>query len=308
MPAQVLLGAPVWLQVWARPGTQAASHRSNDNEIQRLSGFIVENLPQKPGVRTVLLVAQHAGVVGEHGHREKADLAFDEIFMADSVQTILARLEPIKGTVVFRPLNAEALQSLEREAGLAIPSALREYFSVVGLFEDLTALGNSDYEVFTRLNEFREMRQFLVREFGPPAANLFLFAGDGAGDVIAVKEGPEQGYVVFCRSRDPQDQRDRSILGLVILGRGCSPRSQRFPEQPKKVVCAVLLPGGHARADPESAAPIRFGTVRRVEQQRCVSRRSTFIVCLAHLGNRKAPAQEIRIPYVDPTDVLSRFL
>lgn len=181
----------------------------------------------------MLLGAQHAGVVGEHGHWRESSLAFSELFMADSVRTILARLEPIKGTVVFRPLNAEELQSLEREVGLPIPSALREYFGVVGLFEDLTARGNSDYEVFTRLNEFREMRQFLVREFGPPAANLFPFAGDGAGDVIAVKEGPEQAALFFAdhethkiREIGPFSDWLSSVVAAALAHNG-SPNSQK---------------------------------------------------------------------------------
>jgi len=89
------------------------------------------------------------------------------------------------------------------------------------------------------MNDFPEMRQFLVRNFGQPAANLFPFADDGAGDVIAVREDPEQATFVFCH---------HETLKITEIGPFCEwlssnverPRSQG-PQTPKKMVCAILL-------------------------------------------------------------------
>jgi hypothetical protein len=118
--------------------------------------------------------------------------------MADSVQNILSRLEPISDKVTRRPLRDEEIQALEAAVGVPMPSCAREYFRNVGLFQDLTAYGASEYEALEHLDQFREDRKLLVRYFGPAAANLFPFAGDGAGDIIAVAEGAEGGMLFFA--------------------------------------------------------------------------------------------------------------
>lgn len=118
--------------------------------------------------------------------------------MADSVRSVLGRLEPILDRVVRTPLREEEIHTLETTVGVPMPSCLREYFSIVGLFQDLTSYGTSEYEVLDRLDQFRGDRQLLVKNFGPSAANLFPFAGDGAGDIIAVAEAPEDGMLLFA--------------------------------------------------------------------------------------------------------------
>src|SRR5882762_646022 len=118
--------------------------------------------------------------------------------MADSVRTILSRLEPISDKVVRRPLSEEELQALETAVGMQIPSCVRDYFSMVGLFQDLTAYGTSEYEVLDRLDLLRQNRQLLVKNFGESAANLFPFAADGAGNMITASEATDDVMLSFA--------------------------------------------------------------------------------------------------------------
>ncbi len=118
--------------------------------------------------------------------------------MADSVRSILSRLEPISDKVTRRPLSEEEIQAIEAAVGMPIPSCAREYLRTIGLFQDLTTYGTSEYEVLDRLELFREDRKFLVQKFGQSAENLFPFAGNGAGDIIAIAEGPEGGMLFFA--------------------------------------------------------------------------------------------------------------
>jgi hypothetical protein len=87
-----------------------------------------------------------------------------------------------------RPLTEQELASLEQQVGLPIPCELREYFSLVGLFQDLTSYGGSEYEVHERIEDLTLSRKFLVENFGHEGARFFPFAGDGAGDEIALAE------------------------------------------------------------------------------------------------------------------------
>lgn len=107
-------------------------------------------------------------------------------------------LGPISGKVVRRPLCDDEIQALEAVVGVPMPSCLREYFHAVGLFQDLTAYGTSEYEILDRSDQFRESRQLLVKNFGQSAANLFPFAGNGAGDVIAVAKESSEGMLFFA--------------------------------------------------------------------------------------------------------------
>ncbi len=106
--------------------------------------------------------------------------------MPDSVHEILSRLEPISDKVVRRPLTEEELRALEAAASMRLPPCLRDFYQMVGLFQDLTSDGASEYELFDRVDQFREQRKYLVAHFANSASNLFPFAHDGAGDVIAV--------------------------------------------------------------------------------------------------------------------------
>jgi hypothetical protein len=83
-------------------------------------------------------------------------------------------------------LSEQELDSLEQQVGLPMPSELREYYSLVGLFQDLTSYGGSEYEVHEHAEDLTLSRKFLVENIGGKGASLFPFAGDGAGDEIAV--------------------------------------------------------------------------------------------------------------------------
>jgi len=108
--------------------------------------------------------------------------------MSSSIKAILDRLEPTKDFVIRRPLTEQELNSLEQQVGLPMPSELREYFSLVGLFQDLTSYGGSEYELHEQIEDLALSRKNLVENFGHEAASLFPFAGDGAGNEIAVAE------------------------------------------------------------------------------------------------------------------------
>ncbi len=136
----------------------------------------------------------------------------DHNSVADSVSGILARLEPISSSVVRTPLSAEEVHTLETTVGVPIPSCVREYLRTMGLFQDLTAYGTSEYEVLDCLDQFRKDREVLVKNFGQSAANLFPFAGDGAGDIIAVAEEPEGGMLFFA---------DHETLEIKKIGTFC---------------------------------------------------------------------------------------
>lgn len=118
--------------------------------------------------------------------------------MADSVRSVLSRLEPISHNVILTPLREDEIRALEAAVGLPLPSCAREYFRIVGLFQDFTDYEASEYEVFDNLEQFRESRQFLVKNFGPAASNLFPFADDGAGNIVAVAEEPGGGALFFA--------------------------------------------------------------------------------------------------------------
>lgn len=90
--------------------------------------------------------------------------------------------------MITRPLSKPELDSLEEQVGLPMPSELREYYSSVGLFQDLTSYGSSEYEVHERAEDLTLSRKSLVENFGREAARFFPFAGDGAGNEIAVAE------------------------------------------------------------------------------------------------------------------------
>ncbi len=108
--------------------------------------------------------------------------------MSQSVRAILDRLEPVKDSIALRPLTENELNALEKQVGLAMPTAFRDYFAEVGLFQDLTLYGRSEYEVHSRAEDFVLMRKFLVENFGAAASKLFPFADDGAGNEIATAQ------------------------------------------------------------------------------------------------------------------------
>lgn len=117
--------------------------------------------------------------------------------MADSVRSILCKLDPISDKVVRRPLSEDEIRAIEAVVDMPMPSCLREYFRAVGLFQDLTAYGTSEYEILNQLDQFRESRQLLVKNFDQ-SSNLFPFAGDGAGDVVAVAKESSEGMLFFA--------------------------------------------------------------------------------------------------------------
>jgi hypothetical protein len=119
--------------------------------------------------------------------------------MITTVRNQVARLEPIKETVILTPMTGATLAALEAAVGFPIPGCVREYLQMVGLKQDLTSYHDaSEYEVYARFDEFVEERKALVQLFGDKAAKLFPFAGDGAGDCIAAAEDEDCSKLIFA--------------------------------------------------------------------------------------------------------------
>jgi hypothetical protein len=119
-------------------------------------------------------------------------------YMPDPIRRILSRLEPISDKVVRRPLAEEEILALEATVDMPLPACVRDYFRTIGLFQDLTAYGTADYEVFDHLDQFRKQREYLTANFDKSTVNLFPFADDGAGNVIAVAGGTENDTLFFA--------------------------------------------------------------------------------------------------------------
>jgi SMI1/KNR4 family protein SUKH-1 len=154
--------------------------------------------------------------------------------MIESVRANLARLEPIKEKVFRSPMTEEELAALEREVGLAIPSCLREYLRLVGLREDLTSHEASEFAVFDRKEDFRMMRQFLLKHFGGAAAPLFPFGDDGAGSVIAVVEGKECCRMVFADHETEKISEIGTFCGWLTKVVDAALKQGRPPSSEKK--------------------------------------------------------------------------
>ncbi len=215
--------------------------------------------------------------------------------MADSIRSILDRLAPIADKVILRPLSEAELEALEASVGMPMPSCAREYFALAGIFEDLTAYGTSDYEVIDRPDQFPQDRQFLLKHFGQPAADLFPFAGDGAGDIIAVAEGEEGGMLYFAdhetakiKKIGPFTDWLASVVSAALTGRRPANTEKKwcvqfsFNAQSPASILAVLGQFGSVNlgtwSEPKvspakvysSEAPLTFG------QERLVLKRSEF--------------------------------
>jgi len=158
----------------------------------------------------------------------------------------------------MRPLTAGEISDLERQVGLVAPSAFREYLDQVGLFQDLTHAA-SDYEVFDRVQEFVQARQFLQKNFDESATMLFPFAGDGAGDVIGAREIEGETLLFFA---------DHETLEAEEIGTFCdwlsdvvdAALTQQRPENDDKI-WSVQFSFRAPDANPILQVLRRFGSV-----------------------------------------------
>jgi hypothetical protein len=164
--------------------------------------------------------------------------------MFSSIKAILDRLDPVKDFVIRRPLTEQELASLEQQVGLPIPSELREYFALVGLFQDLTIRG-SDYEIHWRVEDFTLSRKFLVENFGREGETFFPFAGDGAGDEIAVAEVDGKLKLFFA---------DHETLNITDI--------ELFSEWLSRVVDAALKWRGPANSRKNWYVQFSFKTIQ----------------------------------------------
>jgi len=165
--------------------------------------------------------------------------------MSSSIKAILDRLDPVKDFVIRRPLTEQELESLEQQVGLPMPAELREYFSLVGLFQDLTSYGGSEYEVHERVKELTLGRKFLVEIIGGKATTFFPFAGDGAGDEIAVADVDGNLKLFFA---------DHETLKITEIG--------LFSEWLSGVVDAALKRRGPANTEKEWCVQFSFKTAQ----------------------------------------------
>jgi hypothetical protein len=163
--------------------------------------------------------------------------------MPSAIKAILDRLNPVKDFVIRRPLSDRQLKSLQQQVGMPIPGELHEYFSLVGLFQDLTVYRRSEYEVHERTKDLILSRKFLVENIGGKAESLFPFAGDGAGDEIGVAEVDGKLKMFFA------DHETRNITEFGL-----------FSEWLSGVVDAALKRPGPANSEKKWCVQFSFDT------------------------------------------------
>jgi len=156
--------------------------------------------------------------------------------MPSPIKAILDRLDPVKDFVIRRPLSEQEMESLEQQVGLPIPAELREYFSLVGLFQDLTSYGGSEYEVHERVRDLTLSRKFLVENIGGKGARLFPFAGDGAGDEIAVGE-VDGKLKLFFADHETLEIREIGLFSEWLNGVVDAALKRRRPANSEKKWC-----------------------------------------------------------------------
>jgi hypothetical protein len=156
--------------------------------------------------------------------------------MSSSIKAILGRLDPVKDYVVRRPLTEQELKSIEQQVGLPIPGELREYFSLVGLFQDLTTYGGSEYEVDERVEDLTLSRKALVENFCRDGASYFPFAGDGAGDEIVVAE-VEGKLKLFFADHETLEIREIGLFSEWLSGVVDAALKRRRPANNEKKWC-----------------------------------------------------------------------
>jgi hypothetical protein len=156
--------------------------------------------------------------------------------MSTSIKAILDRLEPVKDFVIRRPLTEQELKSIEQQVGLPIPGELREYFSLVGLFQDLTTYGGSEYEVDQRVEDLTLSRKALVENFCRDGASYFPFAGDGAGDEIVVAE-VEGKLKLFFADHETLEIREIGLFSEWLTGVVDAALQRRRPANSEKKWC-----------------------------------------------------------------------
>lgn len=111
--------------------------------------------------------------------------------MSQSAQKILAPLEGFWDRIIRRPMSNEEIADLERQVGLKAPVPLRDYLSIVGLFQDLTIGKASPFEVYDSPAEIASARKFLCQLLPADKQGLFPFGTDGAGNVFCLPTGSD---------------------------------------------------------------------------------------------------------------------
>jgi hypothetical protein len=112
--------------------------------------------------------------------------------MGQSIQDILAPLEPYWDRIIRRPMSSKDVAELERQVGLKVPAPLRDYLLAVGLFQDLTCWEASPFEVYESPAEFVSARKFLCEILPLKKQDLFPFGDDGAGNVFCLPTGADE--------------------------------------------------------------------------------------------------------------------
>lgn len=94
-------------------------------------------------------------------------------------------------------MSEAEVEDLASRVGLQVPPPLREYLLCIGLFQDLTHGGASNFEVFDTPQQFVQEREFLSEVLTPAQHDLFPFGGDGSGNVFAVSSSSKDGYPIY---------------------------------------------------------------------------------------------------------------
>jgi hypothetical protein len=129
---------------------------------------------------------------------------------AQDYERILSRLDEAP-SLIRRPLEPSQIDALERDVGIKMPSGVRAWLSKVGLFEDVSTVDASDFELYTQPDELIASRECIIDILGSGGQDLFPFGHDGAGDEIAVRAGPTGEELIFV-DHETQSTRVHGML------------------------------------------------------------------------------------------------
>lgn len=146
--------------------------------------------------------------------------------MSTSVKEILAPLDPYWDRIIRQPLTQEAVDDLEQQVGLPVPTPLRDFLMSVGLFQDLTSWKVSPIAVYDRRSQFIDTRRYLCKFLPAKYQNLFPFGDDGAGNVFALPsetDGPWRIHFVDHETRKVSRRKEfevwlQSVVKKVLRG------------------------------------------------------------------------------------------
>src|ERR1700752_3842587 len=96
---------------------------------------------------------------------------------AQEYERILARLDDAP-SLARRPLEPWQIDAIERDVGIKMPAGVRAWLSKVGLYEEISTVDCSDFELYTERDDLVYSRQCIIEMLGSAGQDLFPFGHD----------------------------------------------------------------------------------------------------------------------------------